>query len=43
MAGSTFTARAVTAAVRRVMAVHEIAVNPQLVSTTTLPLTDRVD
>ncbi len=43
MAGSTFTARAVTAAVRRVMAVHQIVVNPQLVRATTTSPTDRVD
>jgi transcriptional regulator of nitric oxide reductase len=32
MAGSTFTARAVTAAVRRVLAIHEVAVRPRLAS-----------
>jgi transcriptional regulator of nitric oxide reductase len=33
MAGSTFTAQAVTAAVRRILAIHEVAVRPQLAST----------
>lgn len=36
MAGSTFTAQAVSAAVRRVLAVHSVLVQPQLASTQTL-------
>jgi len=37
MAGSTFTAQAITAAVRRVLSVHEVVVQPQLATTSISP------